>query len=79
MLLHSCNYLTGASFFISSLLPSPTFENAKHIEEIYTVYSRSEHVLLVKLKGQDNREDFQIFWRRGEEGARKESIEKEKE
>lgn len=25
------------------------------MQEIYTLYSRSEHVLLVKLKGRDNR------------------------
>lgn len=39
----------------------PHFEYAKHMQEIYTLYSRSEHVLFVKLKGCDNRKDFQIF------------------
>jgi len=60
MLVYSCNHLTGGSFLLSLLLPShsPSFVHAKHIEEIYTVYCRSEHVLLVKLNGQDNRENI---------------------
>lgn len=63
MLVYKCNYLTGADslLFFTFATSFPHFEYAKHIQEIYTLYSRSEHVLLVKLKGHDNSEKIFRF------------------
>lgn len=59
--LHVTTSLEVVSYFTFAISFSPTFEYAKDIEEIYTVYFRSEHVLLVKLKGQDTREKIFRF------------------